>query len=117
MSRSRCSSASRMLDNILLQKVVQKARSMSQWPYPEVRRKRLPEIGKRLSRADINPCADAGAGQQNRYVLARVVGTGRRRIVSVIRCHHQQVGWPQGGQNPGEPFIEALEIGGVTEHV
>ena len=52
---------------------------------------RLSEIRERLPRAQIDAGLDASAMQQQRHVLARVIGARRGRIVAVIGGNHQQI--------------------------
>ncbi len=52
---------------------------------------RLTEIGKRAARSQVDPGAYARAGDQQRDVLARMIGARCRRIVAVIGRHDQEI--------------------------
>ena len=83
----------------------------------EIGGERLPQIGKRAPRPEIHAGADTRAGDENRDVLARVIGAGRRRIVAVIGGDDQQIRFPQRRQHVTEALVEALEVVGVARDV
>ena len=60
---------------------------------------RLPEIGERRARAEIDVRRGRAApATKHRHVLARVIGARRRRIVAVIGGDDQQI---VGGRSRG----------------
>ena len=83
----------------------------------EVLRQRLAEIGKGRSRAEIDAGLDASAVQQQRHVLARMVGARRRRIVAVIGGDHEQIVVAQLRQQARQPRVEPLEVRGIAGDV
>ena len=66
------------------------------WPAADAEQlgQRLAEIGERRPRAEVDVPSDARAGDEQRHVLARVIGARRGRIVAVIGGDDQQIGWP-----------------------
>ena len=86
------------------------ARAVRQRRHAEDLGERLPEIGECRARRRDRHRPRAGAEHQQRHVLARVVGAGRRRIVAVIGGDDQQIVRPQLRQQLGQPRVEALEI-------
>src|SRR5258705_94342 len=113
VSRSRCSSPSRMVDN----DVLQEARAMRERADAEVGGERLPEVGECPARPEVRAPLDLTAGKQRGYILARMICAGRARIVAVVCGDHQQVGTAQRGQQPRERLVEAFEVRGVAGHV
>ena len=63
------------------------------------------------------PGAHARAGDEQRHVLARVIGARRRRIVAVVGGDDQQIVVAKRRQQRGQPRVEALEIRGVAGDV
>ena len=71
--------------------------------YTEPLSKRLCQVGKRRTCAQVDPLPHVLPGDQQRYVLSRVICARRRRIVAVIgRNHKQVVGTQRGQQAEGE---------------
>src|SRR6185295_20135304 len=99
VSRSRCSSPSRIVDN----DVLQEAGAVRERADAEVDGDRLPEIRERPAGSDIRPRSNVGSGfspgpyvgtafrrptgNQNGYVFARVIRARRTGIVAMI-CGH-----------------------------
>ena len=70
-----------------------------------------------MPRAEVDAGADARAGDEQRHVLARVVGARRRRIVAVVGGDDEQIVVAQPRQQPREPRVEPLEVRGVAGDV
>ena len=102
-----------MLDNNLLQE----AGAVLERSDAEVGGEGLPQVGKRPPGPEIHAGTDTRAGDENRDVLARVIGAGRRRIVAVIGGDDQQVRFPQHRQHVTKALVEALEVVGVPPDV
>ena len=90
---------------------------MRQRPDAEDLGQRLPEIGERRARAEVDAGPHARAGDQQRHVLARMIGARRRRIVAVVGGDDQQIVVAQPRQQRGQPRVEPLEVRGVAGDV
>src|SRR5688572_11859071 len=95
----------------------EKLRSVWQRPDAEVPGNRLAEIGKGLARTEIDAAAYARPRQQHRYVLARMVRAGRRRIVAVVGGDDEQIGVAEVPQHAAQLLVAALEIRRVSGDV
>src|SRR5688572_13013698 len=91
VSSSRCSSASRMVDN----DVSKEAGAVFQWTDAEERGQRLSQIGKRGAGAEVDAGANRCARDEQRYVFTRVIGARRRRVVAMVGRDDEHVGIPK----------------------
>src|SRR5204863_38390 len=112
ISRSRCSSPSRMVDN----DVLQEAGTVRERPDAEVGGERLPEVRKSLTRPYVDPLSNVGsapahvgsalayvgsafrrtcragpARQHDRNIFARMICARRAGIVAMVRRHDEQI--------------------------
>src|SRR5258705_994930 len=133
VSRSRCSSPSRMVDN----DVLQEAGAVGERADAEVGRERLPEVRKGLARPDIHALPyvrsafrrsvgsgfgrtnwiGGPTGDQDGYILARMIGTWRARIVAVVCGHDEEIRIAQRRQEPRERLIDPLQVRGIAGHI
>src|SRR5579862_1762098 len=73
-------------------------------------RERLAQIGKGRSCAEVGAAADLRARDDERHILARVIGARRRRIVAMVSRDDEQIVLPKAGKDSSEPRVEPLEI-------
>ena len=95
----------------------QEARAVRQRTDAEELGQRLAEVRERLARAEVDAGAHRRPDDQQRHVLARVVGARRRRIVAVIGGDDEQIVGAEPRQQRGQPRVEALEVGGVAREI
>src|SRR5690606_22974002 len=60
---------------------------------------------------------DAGAGAEDGYALAGMVGAGRGRIVAVVGGDDRQIAGAEPGEKRGKPGIEGLECARIARDV
>src|SRR5687768_16332126 len=77
--------------SVLIRQVGEKAGAVRQRPDAEVLGDRLPQIREGGARAEVPAGRNAGAGDEERHVLARVVRARRRRIVAVIGRYDEKI--------------------------
>ena len=77
----------------------------------------MADVGEGVAGAEIHARTGAFSKHQQRRVLARVVRTGKRRIVSVIRCDHHEIIVTHRGFNLRQTRVEVLERFRVTFRV
>src|SRR5262245_9289426 len=114
MSRSRASSSSRSDITKSLRDLGEEARARRQRIDRKYGGQRLTEIGERAPCPQIDAVSDACTGDEQRHVLARVIGAWRRRIVAVIGGHDEEVVRPQLRQDSRQTAIEPLQVCGVA---
>ena len=97
MSRSRCSSCSRMLLmrrrpwSLHAEDVVEEARAVRERADLEELGQRLADIGERAAQPEVDVRSHRRARGEDRDVLPRVIRARRRRVVAVIGSDDQQV--------------------------
>src|SRR5436190_5205436 len=124
MSRSRCSSCSRIViengrpegpratrhaggpsdppDHDL----TKKAGAVSEAADAEVFGERLTEVGKRLAGSEIDALPDARAGHEQRHIFPRMIRARRRRVIAVIGGDDEKIVITQARQQAGQTSIE-----------
>src|SRR6185503_13080737 len=76
---------------VLIRELPQEARPVRERADAEQLGERLPEVGERPARAEVDAGADVAPGREQRHVFARMIGTRRGRIVAVVGGDDQQI--------------------------
>ena len=79
--------------------------------------RRRGKVRETAAHAEIDVAANRRTGDEQRHVLARVVGRNVRRFAAVVRGHQQQILRPESGEHLGQEGVQTDEVVRETRRV
>lgn len=82
----------------------------------QMHREACADVGERFAPAD-GAAPDAGPKDENRHMLAGVIGAAPCRIIAMIGGDDGEIAWPQFREEFGQPCIKCLKAMRIAGHI